>query len=191
MEQTLVIYCHPYDGSFNHAILNAVITGLQRKNVAFQIIDLYAENFIPVYTSAELALFNTGKTLDPLVSRYQKMLKKADRLIFITPVWWNDLPGMLKGFIDKTMKKNFAYSPTRTGISGQLTNIKTAKVLTTSTSPTWYLRLFCGNAVSRSFVKTTLKQLGIKNTSWQNFGRIGSKSVKQRTDYLSALAKQI
>lgn len=105
MEQTLVIYCHPYDGSFNHAILDTVITGLQRKNVAFQIIDLYAENFIPVYTSAELALFNTGKTLDPLVSRYQKMLKKADRLIFITPVWWNDLPGMLKGFIDKTMKK--------------------------------------------------------------------------------------
>ncbi|KRL01096.1 YdeQ (NAD(P)H dehydrogenase) (quinone) [Liquorilactobacillus capillatus DSM 19910] len=146
---------------------------------------------MPFYTEAELALFNTGKTLDPLVLRYQEMLKEADQLIFITPIWWNDLPGMLKGFIDKVMKKRFAYLPTKTGIAGQLTNIKKAYVFTTSTSPTWYLKFFCGNSINRTFVKTTLKQLGIKNTVWHNLGGIDSKSPTQLQTYLATISKLI
>ncbi|KRL37870.1 NAD(P)H-dependent oxidoreductase [Liquorilactobacillus uvarum] len=191
MEQALIIYCHPYAKSFNHAILESIIAELNRRNVDYQVIDLYADHFSPVYTSEELALFSSGKTLDPQVLRYQEMLKKADRLIFVSPIWWNGIPGMLKGFIDKIMKKKFAYLPTKTGISGQLTNIKTAKVFTTSTSPTWYLKLFCGNAINKAFVKTTLKQLGIKKTSWQNLGGIDSKSTKQLTAYLKNIAGQI
>lgn len=191
MKNTLIIYCHPYSKSFNHAVLEAIRHGLAKKDVNYQVIDLYAEKFIPAYTKEELALFNSGETLDPLVSRYQQMLKKADQIIFITPVWWNSLPGMLKGFIDKVMKKKFAYLPTKTGIAGRLTNLESAKVFTTSTSPTWYLKLFCGNAINRTFVKTTLKQLGVKKTVWQNFGRIDIKTMAQRKDYLDKLAKRI
>lgn len=103
--KTLIIYCHPYEKSFNHAILTTVETNLQRNKQSFQLIDLYAEQFNPVYDKEELRLYHSGGTNDPLVKKYLTMLKEASSVIFITPLWWNSIPGMLKGFIDKVMKE--------------------------------------------------------------------------------------
>ena len=54
--KTIIVYCHPYPHSFNHAILEAVCDNLKTKKVDFRIIDLYAEDFDPVYSKEELAL---------------------------------------------------------------------------------------------------------------------------------------
>ena len=51
-------------------------------------------------------------------------MKEANRLIFIFPVWWNDAPAIIKGFIDKVMKKQFAYNVGATGVIGHLKNIQ-------------------------------------------------------------------
>lgn len=60
---TTVIYAHPYEGSFNHAILQETQKLLAAKNEACRVIDLYAEGFNPVYSKEELALFNQGRRL--------------------------------------------------------------------------------------------------------------------------------
>jgi len=39
-----------------------------------RLIDLYADGFNPAYTKEELALFNQGKALDPLVLHFRKTL---------------------------------------------------------------------------------------------------------------------
>ncbi len=101
MPKYLVVYCHPWDKSFNHAILTQVIHNLETHHSDYKVIDLYAENFNPIYDEEEMRLFHSGQTHDPLVTEYLSDLKSANKLIFITPVWWNDVPGMLKGFIDK------------------------------------------------------------------------------------------
>ena len=38
---TTVIYAHPYEGSFNKAILDTVIEKLKRRNKEYALIDLY------------------------------------------------------------------------------------------------------------------------------------------------------
>ena len=86
MSFTTIIYAHPYEQSFNHAILQRVRELLESKGEAYKLIDLYADGFNPAYTKEELALFNQGKALDPLVLHYQEILKKTDRLIFIFPI---------------------------------------------------------------------------------------------------------
>ncbi|MFB8734752.1 NAD(P)H-dependent oxidoreductase [Bacillus sp. SL00103] len=40
---------------------------------------------------------------------YQEKLNQSTELIFIFPVWWWDLPAILKGFIDKVMLRGFAF----------------------------------------------------------------------------------
>lgn len=47
--KTLIIYCHPYEKSFNHAILETVKDNLRSKKIDYQVIDLYADNFNPTY----------------------------------------------------------------------------------------------------------------------------------------------
>lgn len=70
--------------------------------------------------------FHKGETPDQLVKDYQKKLSQSTELIFIFPVWWWDLPAILKGFIDKVMLRGFAFLEDKnTGaLKGLLTNIK-------------------------------------------------------------------
>lgn len=159
----LIIYCHPYEKSFNHAILEAVKSNLNKKKKGFKIIDLYHDKFNPIYDKEELRLYHSGSTHDPLVKKYLSMLQNTKEVIFITPVWWNYIPAMLKGFIDKVMKEGegLSHTVTNTGIHGELTNIKHTWVLTTSTSPTFYLKLVLGNGIKKLFVNQTLRQLGM------------------------------
>ncbi len=47
---------------------------------------------------------------------------------------------MLEGFFDQVIKRGaeFAYTPTRRGIAGNLESIKSTLILTTSASPTFF-----------------------------------------------------
>ena len=187
---TLVIYAHPYEKSFNHAIFSSIVTNLKRYNKKVVCIDLYKDQFDPTYSPSELALFSSGKTEDPLVKQYQEFLIEAQEVIFIFPIWWNDVPAIVKGFIDKVMKKEFAYTSTATGIKGKITNVDKLTVYTTSTSPTWYIRLFCGDAIKKVFIGASLRQIGIKNAKWHNFGTIQRRTQHDRAHYLSKLIAQ-
>ena len=108
---------------------------LKARKEEFSAIDLYWDNFNPAYDARELSLFKAGKTSDPNVKKYQKLLKEANRLIFIFQVWWNDTPAIIKGFIDKVMKKQFAYNVGATGVIGHLKNIQRVEVMTTLPHP--------------------------------------------------------
>lgn len=187
----LIIYCHPYDESFNHAIFENIKENLGRKNKSYKVIDLYKDSFVPYYDLEEMRLFHTGQTHDPLVKRYLSWLKETSEVIFITPFWWNGIPGMLKGFIDKVMKEGegLSHTVTKTGIHGELTNVKHTYVFTTSTSPTFYLKLFLGNGIKRIFINKTLKQLGMQDCHWYNFGGVSTSSVDRRKKYLEKILK--
>ena len=168
MAHTLIIYDHPYEKSFNHAIMETVIAALQEKGKAHALIDLHADGFDPVFRKEELALYGKGETVDPLVEKYWQLIKEADELIFICPVWWSSLPAMTKGFFDKVMKVNFAYVPGTTGPKGLLT-------------------LFLRNPIKRVFVNLVLKQIGIAQREWLNFGNITNSKAEQREAFLQQL----
>lgn len=189
MPKTLIIYCHPYQKSFSHAVLQTVTTQLTQSHTNYQILDLYADGFDPVVDSSELALYAQGGTNDGLVKTYIAALQSATQLILIFPVWWNDLPAMIKGFFDKVMKRGTdqAYVPTKTGLRGNLTQIRSTLILTSSTSPTPYLRLFCGDSIKRVLIHSTLKQLGIKHVTWRNMGGITTSTLAKRTAFLGQI----
>ena len=191
MSFTTIIYAHPYEQSFNHAILQRVRELLESKGEAYKLIDLYADGFNPAYTKEELALFNQGKALDPLVLHYQEILKKTDRLIFIFPIWWADMPAIVKGFEDKVFLKTLAYNPTPTGIKGCLTQIREAVVITTSTAPTWYLKFFCGNVIGKTMIGHTLKGIGAGSGRWINFGGMDKSTAQARQSFLDKLSDKL
>ncbi|VDG24961.1 NAD(P)H-dependent oxidoreductase [Lactiplantibacillus mudanjiangensis] len=185
--KTVIIYAHPYEKSFNHAILQRELTRLNETGRPYQVLDLYADQFDATFSATGLKLFSQGKADDPQVKIYQQAIKSADTLEFIFPIWWNDVPGIIKGFMDKVMTVNFAYVDAKHGVQGLLTNIQSVRILTTSKSPTWYLKWVTGNAIQKVFIKSTLKQIGIKTVSWHNFGNIKHQSKAKRTRFLGNL----
>ena len=191
MSFTTIIYAHPYDQSFNYGILRRVQQLLDEKGEKYRLIDLYADGFNPAYTKEELALFNQGKALDLLVLHYQELLKTTNRLIFIFPIWWADMPAIVKGYLDKVLLKTVAYRENKVGLLEGLLNLDEALVISISTAPTFYLKYFCGNTIGRAMLGHTLKGVGAKKRRWINCGRANLISDEKRQAFLHSLEKYI
>ena len=161
-----IVFAHPWNGSFNKAILDKVVEKLDETKQKYTIIDLNKDKFNPVMTEEELSLYSQGKSIDPLVEKYQKILKNTDELILVFPIWWMSMPAILKGFFDKVMTKGFAYESTQTGIKGILTNIKMAKMITTATAPKFLLNI---TGFGITMKKANLGGIGIKKTKWIHY----------------------
>lgn len=186
-----IILAHPWHGSFNKAIMDTVILSFRKNNKEYQIIDLNKENFNPVLTEGELALYSKGEYHDESVKKYQDMIRESDQLVFIFPIWWYYLPSILKGFIDKVMLKNFAIIEGKYGLKGLIVHIKKVTVITTSQAPTWYLKFIAGNPIKKIFIKGTLKSIGIKNAVWLNNDNTTTGTEKSRKKFLEKVSKFI
>lgn len=190
--KTLVVYCHPWEKSFNHAVLEARVRRLEREGDDYEVIDLYADGFEPALSRMELARYAQGVACDPKVERYQRLVAEAQRLEIVCPVWWNDVPAMLRGFFDKVMLVGFSWTATGSGLLGTLTRIERCELWTTSAEPTEHLR----TAIESSFVEGTLAQLGIgglghenaRNRRWHNFGLIDASTPETRAAWLAEVA---
>lgn len=184
---TTIIFAHPWHGSFNKAILDVVTRELDKKEKAYQLIDLNRDNFNPVMQESELALYSKGQSTDPLVAKYQRILEGTDELIFIFPIWWYNIPAILKGFVDKVMLKDFAYTQTKIRLKGKLTHITKTTIFTTSESPTVVINLQKGNPINGVFIKGALKGIGLRNIRWFNCEMITTVSPKKREKYLKKI----
>lgn len=183
---TLIVYCHPYEMSLSAAVLTAVEAGLDRAGRSFEVCDLYADGFDPVLRAPDLALYGEGGTNDELVRRYQGQLSRARHLVLVAPVWWNDIPAMLKGWIDKVMLVGFSWEATGYGLSGTLGRvIESVDVFTTSAEPTEHLRA----AIMATLMDGTFAQLGVERRSWHNFGGIDQSTPEDRKDWLAEVER--
>jgi|SRR5208283_913816 len=102
----LIIFAHPDNKrSHNAAVLQYVKSRLTANGKEFEIIDLYAEKFDPII---RIVNFDVPSGFEE-VKDYQDMVRKADRLIFIYPVWFYNMPAILKGFVERVFTSGFAY----------------------------------------------------------------------------------
>ena len=107
MKVVSVLSSH-YPGSFTQALNDAFGSGLAEAGHELVTIDLYGERFDPVMNGADFNQFQGGDLPEDVV-RHHGLLADAGVLAFFYPVWWNDMPAIMKGWIDRIMAKGFAY----------------------------------------------------------------------------------
>ncbi|WP_195237513.1 MULTISPECIES: NAD(P)H-dependent oxidoreductase [unclassified Romboutsia] len=166
--KTTIIVASPSEKSFSKKIVEKLSKKLIENRAEYEIIDLYKDNFNPVMTEKEEKLYNEGKTDDELVKKYQQSIRNSDEIILVFPVWFNNVPAILKGFFDKVFIKNFAFSEEDNKTKGLLTNIKSGMVITTSESNTSYLKDKLNNPIETVIIKGTLEVCGMKNIKYIN-----------------------
>lgn len=181
-----LIIDHPWEDSFNFAILDTVVSELKENLQSFDVLDLNRESFNPVMSTAELAVYDKGIYLDPLVKEYQERLTKADYLFFIFPVWWNVMPAMLKGWMDKVLLPGFAFTKGHLP-EPLLSHIQGATVFTTTANPDKNHREEYNNTTENVLCKGALKFCGVNDTTWLNFGETGIVSEKEHEKWLEII----
>lgn len=180
-----IILAHPWHGSFNKAILDAITAKYDTVNKPYKVIDLNKDNFNPVMTEAELALYSQGKAQDPLVSSYQEVLKICTEIVFIFPIWWGTMPAVLKGFFDKVLLKDMAFNY-QNGWT-PLLNINKSTIITTSESDTDAFKI----SIIDTVIPNMLSSVGINNTVWLNCDRVTSAVNDQRKAFLEKVKNEI
>ena len=182
-----IVYCHPYDKSFNHALLQAVTDKLSGLGREYDVINLYGENFNPVLDSVGLGLYSKGETDDEMVRRYQKALEQTDHLIYIFPIWWGMMPAMLKGFIDKVFLRGIIYDYTPEGALMPCLSIDKTTLITTSESPSDVIAPF----IEGYFKPMTLETVGMNNVHWFNCDQVKSGGPQHRAQFLETVLEYI
>jgi len=184
----LIIYAHPNQKSFNYSIFEEVKRGLEDGKHCFTTIDLYQDNFNPTLVFNE----NIKKSVlvnNPETKHYRELIQYADHLIFIYPVWWYSMPAILKGFIDKVFVSGFAYTCEGGLPKGLLVN-KSAWVMYTIDSPSWFVRLFRRNIEWIVMRDAILKYCGIKRVKRMMFPGVKRSNLKRRQKWLNYIYLQ-
>ncbi|AHV96348.1 NAD(P)H-dependent oxidoreductase [Paenibacillus sabinae] len=184
----LIIYAHPNPASFNHATLEKVKQGLKEKGHAFTVIDLYQEQFNPVLKFGETSKRRDLKN-DPETERYRNLVKQADHFIFVYPVWWYGTPAILKGFFDRVFVSGFAYIYEGLMPKGLLAG-KSAWVIYTIDSPSWFVRLLRGSTEWKVIKTSILKFCGIRSVKRMMFAGMKGSSIQRREKWLQNVYRQ-
>ena len=177
---TTIIFSHPWQGSFNRSILDAIEEKLCEEKRAYQVIDLVEDGFNSTMTATDLAQYNRGKTTDPLVAKYGDLLLGTDELIIIFPIWWGMMPAIFKGFIDKVLLKGLAYRYSDDGAMLPALNIRRTLLITTSQGPTPLYRHF----IEDTLIMFVLNSVGITGVEWMNCDRTAHGPRENREDFL-------
>ena len=187
-----IVFNHPYEGSYCNAILESVKQGLYRAGHEIDVIHLDQDKFNPVMTAEDLLAFRNKKSIDPQALDYIQRIKAADHLVFIFPIWWELMPALMKGFIDKVIFPGETYDYTNSGY-GMITlldNLKSATVITTMNTPAIMYKFMYGNAIKKSLIRGTLKKSGIKNVKWLSLNMVKASSSAKRAKWLKKIEKR-
>lgn len=125
----LAVFAHPAAKSFNRSILDAVLEEAGAKGHDCVVRDLYAENFRPVLTEADMEAANRGK-LPADIAEMQEAVARAEVVFFIHPIWWFGFPAILKGWVDRVFSYGFAYGHDSRGVRPLLAGKKAVVINT-------------------------------------------------------------
>ena len=186
MTNTVIVTSHPYDGSFCHALMASAKAGAEKAGNTVDVIDLEADGFDPVMHSKDLIGFLKHKAQDPQAIDYIERVKAADHLILIFPIWWELMPAMMKGFIDKVVfpGETFNYTKGGVGMASNLPKLKSTTIMTTMNTPKSLYRWVFGNAIQRALVRGTFVKMGLKHVKWMSCNMVKKSSDAKRQGWL-------
>lgn len=192
--KTLIVFNHPYDGSYCNAILKSVESGLEQSGQPCDLIHLDKDGFNPVISATELAAFAKARTLgaeaikglDAQTLSYAARLQDAEHLVLIFPIWWELMPALMKGFIDKLIFPGIAYGYTKRGMMrSTLVKLKKVTIITTMNTPGLIYRFIFGNALKGALIMGTFRKIDCKNVKWISLTKVKGATAAKREKWLS------
>ena len=184
----LIVFTHPNQSSFNHALLEQITAGLEESGHEVRVKDLYQENFNPILSADDLTSLHSGE-IPHTIAKEQEQLLWAEGLVFIYPLWWFDRPAMLKGWFDIVLTNGLAFEYSSEGVTGLLKHKKALVIITAGSSKKYFKDNDALQLIHRPVTDGTLSFCGIKDVSHQIYYDIPNLSDSERADILNTTKK--
>jgi NAD(P)H dehydrogenase (quinone) len=190
----LVVHAHPAPTSFNRALFETAVRALERAGHAVDALNLYDEDFDARLSAEERRAYH-GDTpiVSETIARHAALVRRAEALVFVYPTWWNGLPAILKGWLERTLVPGvgFTFDPVTHEVRRGLTNVRRIVGITTYGSSNAYVRLTTDGG--RRTLNRTLRLVchPLTRTRWLALYRLDTASVDERLAFLDRVERTL
>jgi NAD(P)H dehydrogenase (quinone) len=183
----VIVNGHPDSQSFCSALSDAYAEGVKSTDAQIRKIELSQLRFEPNLRFG----YRQRTELEEDLIEAQKLISWADHLVFVYPTWWGAMPAILKGFIDRVFLPGFAFKyRENSSLWDKLLTGKSAHLIVTSDTPSWYNRLIYRRAGLLVMKRNILQFCGITPVRITELGPIKPASPERRAKWLEK-AKQL
>ena len=184
MTKVFLVFGHYDDKSFNASIKNTFIEAAKENGHEVDCVDLYIENFNPVYA---------GEDPTSEVLNHRERIEKSDVIALIAPIWNFRMPAILEGWIDKVLAPPWAFTFKQLiGNYGYpLGNLKDKKAIIFCTygSPRLAVTTFFLNLPIRRLKRGVFHICGIRKINYRRYFAVPFVSEKKRRSFLEDVKK--
>lgn len=108
--------------------------------------------------------FRDAKPLEPVLERLVENIEWCEHFVLAAPMWWGGLPAKLKGLIDRVLLPGRAFDTrVKPGTMPKpMLGGRSARVILTSDTPGWVMRLLYKNALIWQLRRQVLGFVGIR-----------------------------
>lgn len=181
MKKVLIINGHPETNSYNYALANAYIEGAKNAGAEISTINIAELNF-----NINLQHGYQKRTeLEPDLLLAIDKIKATDHIVWLFPMWWYSCPALMKGFIDRTFLPGITFQPVEgKPLPDKLLKGKSARLIITADSPSWFNSLFMGKPAINQIKKGTLEFCGVNPVKVTYIAPITNSTQAFREKYL-------
>src|SRR5579864_5711088 len=110
-KRILIIDGHPDSqaGRYVHALSKAYFDGAHLGGHEVRSIILSETDFPLLRTRVEFQ-----SEAPPSICQYQELIKWAEHIVILFPLWLGSMPALLKGFLEQTLRPGFAFAESET-----------------------------------------------------------------------------
>ena len=183
----VVIFAHPNPKSFSAAIRDHIHQLSQDLGNSVVVRDLYKMNFNPVLSAADFVSLQKGITPKDILAE-QAIIKDADLITLIFPLWWSGYPAILKGWIDRVLLHGFAFKfSQKSGATPLLTNKKIQIITTMGASVEEYEKNGLMDAMAMTMGDNVWSYCGCVDAGMVVLGEIPGMTDNDRLAILSEI----
>lgn len=189
INNALIVTAHPVANALSHSLAARIADRLREQGTQVEIADLHAEAFTPAMLRSDLEVYHGDANALPAdILREQQRVERADMLVFVFPVYWWSVPGLLKGWFDRVLTLNWAYKVAEDGrIVGNLRDVPVRLVATGGSDLNGFDKHGYSTAMQTQLVEGVFGFCGLKDVTLDILYEADSATPEQVDAFLKKL----
>lgn len=182
MKNILIIHGHSSaQPTFTRSLAEAYQKGAQSAGATVNLLHLAELTFDPILREG----YKTATPLEADLLRAQELIRAADHVVWVYPIWWGAMPALVKGFIDRVFLPGFAFKYRKDSPWwDKLLAGKSTRVLVTQDTPVPFY-FFWGRPNHHQMKNTILGFCGFSPVKFTTFAPVRGSSPEKRAAWLA------
>lgn len=188
-KKILILDGHPAESSLSRTFAQTYADAARDKGHDVRLVHLSDLQFDHDFGQGN---YHDFKPLEPVLEKVLQDFEWSEHLVLTTPMWWGGLPAKLKGLIDRMFIPGRTFdtrNTTKIGFPAPMLTGRTARVILTSDTPGWFMRLIYRQALIRQVRDQILGFVGFKPTRFTYFAGASYPKPGSVDRWVSKVAK--